>query len=119
MKKDRKSILSQSSWWMVNKAITKNIGLDASVLLSDLLSKSEYFFVTGKLDKEGFFYNDKSKIEEATSISPYRQNLAIEILLEKRLISIKKEGMPKRFYYKVHKSVIDDFVYELGGIEED
>lgn len=115
--KEKKNILSQSSWWMVNKALTKEIGLDASVLLSDLLSKYEYFENRGMLE-DGTFFNKRVEIEADTTIPPYRQNKAIQILVKRKLISVTNKGIPPKTRFKVNLLEINKLIsslYELGG----
>jgi len=109
--KEISNILSQSSWWMLNKSITKKLGIDASLILSDFISKYDYFRGKNQLDYEGYFFNKMESIEEDTTIPPYRQKKAIEILLKENLISLKKEGMPAKFYYKINIEEINSLIY--------
>ena len=116
MKDKGKSILSQSGWWMVNKEITREIGLDASVLLSDLLSKYEYFEKRGMLEN-GTFFNKRDDLQKDTTIPLYRQNKAIEILVKKKLISVTNKGVPPKTRFRVNILEINKLiskVYELG-----
>ena len=41
--KNMESILSETSWWQVNKLFAQEYGLDAAVLVVDLDSKQNYF----------------------------------------------------------------------------
>ncbi len=79
------NILTQSSWWVINKAITKEVGIDAALLLADLISKQEYFEDRGMLDENGYFFNTRDNIQEDTTLTLYRQNNAISILKRRNL----------------------------------
>ena len=68
---NKTSILSQSAWWILNKSLTKKIGIDASLILSDLISKQEYYESINKLEDDGSFFNERDKIEIDTTISIY------------------------------------------------
>ena len=39
----KKSILASSPFLIVNKTLLQNIGIDASLVLSDLIQKEQYF----------------------------------------------------------------------------
>lgn len=110
----RFSILSQSSWWIMNKSLTIFLGFDASLLLSDLASKQDYFRDRNQLDEEGYFFNHRKDIAKDTSISEPRQIKAFKILQEKNLVQIKKVNkIPPKFYYKVNASEINSLIEKL------
>jgi len=110
----RSSILSQSSWWVLNKSLTIFLGFDASLLLSDLSSKQDMYRDAGKLDENGFFYNFKKKIQEDTGISEPKQDKAIEILKKHKLIeTIKKKGIPPILFYRVNITEVNNLILEL------
>lgn len=111
------SILSQGAWWTVNKPFTQKYGIDASILLSDLISKQEYF--ERKLDADGFFFNDKEQIELNTSLSSYRQDRAREVLIECGVLLTKVVGtLPPRRMYSVNIKKINELIFELHSTGE-
>lgn len=107
------NILSHSAFWIINKAVLKEIGVDATLLLSDFITKQEYFTDRNMLNKEGFFFNDKEDIERDTTLTSYRQTQAVSKLSELKLIELKKIGIPHRFYYKVDFNRVNEFVSNL------
>ena len=112
--KNIESILSETSWWQVNKLFAREYGLDAAVLVVDLDTKQNFFKHKNKLTLDGFFFNDKKEIEFDTSISPYRQDIAIKKLVSLGIIKTEiKKGIPSRRYYKVIKSKINEIVFNL------
>ncbi len=109
-----KNILSETSWWPVNKHFTRKYGLDAAVIIADLSSKQEYFQNRDMLTDDGFFFNEKLDIEHDTSLSPYRQDKAVKMLVDIGVLEteIKKNIPPKRFY-KVNVKKINTLLLEL------
>jgi len=111
---EKTSILSQSSWWILNKSLTIYLGFDASLLLSDLTSKQDYFRIHNKLDEEGFFFNYKKEITKDTGLSEQRQVKAIEILKKYDLVTLKRvKCIPPKLFYKVNLRKIDALIQEL------
>jgi hypothetical protein len=90
------NILSQSSWWILNKALAKNVGVDAALLLSDLISKREYFATRGELKEDGSFFNTRENILKDTTLSLHRQNKALRILEEKQFLKFNNKGVPPK-----------------------
>ena len=45
-----KHLLSSTAFIVLNKQLSKNIGLKSAILLSDLISKEEYFIANGMTD---------------------------------------------------------------------
>lgn len=113
----KKNILSQSAWWTINKALTKEIGIDASLLLSDLLSKREYFKTRNQLAEDGSFFNTRDKIKEDTTLTLHRQNKALEILKEKMFLTYSNKGVPPKTRFNLNIHYINEIVKELH--EED
>lgn len=111
--KEKKNILSQTAWWMINKALTKELGIDASLLLSDLLSKFEYFEDRNLLDDDGFFFNTRENIETDTTIPLYRITKAIEVLKFKKLIETNNKGIPPKSRFKLNMISINKLIDSL------
>lgn len=104
-------ILSQSAFWIINKAVAKEISIDGALLLSELIFKQEQF--ADSLTRDGFFFYEKENIESETTITPYRQTLALNKLLELRLVESKKIGIPHKLYYKVDIDRVNKFISKL------
>lgn len=109
------NILSQGSWWILNKALTLAIGLDASYILSDLISRHEYWERTKNLTEDGYFFCTKEQIEDDTSLSAYKQTEAVKILIERGLLKTKRMGSPAKLYYKLNFKAINALVHKLHG----
>ena len=74
-----KSLLSSSAFLIVNKRLSQAVGLKASVLLADLISKEEYFIEKGSL-QDGYFFNTEENIQRDTTLTPYQQRNALKTL---------------------------------------
>lgn len=97
------NILSQNAFWIVNKSIAKEVGLDAALLLSDLVTKQEYF-------NEEWFFNTADNIEEDTTLSPHQQRKAIKVLIDKGFIETKLKGLPAKQHFKIINSKLLNFL---------
>lgn len=110
---NKTSILSQSAWWVVNKAVSKKLGIETAVYLADLVSKYEYFENRNQLDSDGYFFNEKKNIEFDTTLTPYKQDLALEKLVELEIIHTKKAGIPPKLFYKINFKKLNAFISKL------
>ncbi len=115
---ENKSILSKTGWWFISKPLSRKVGLEAAILITDLSSKQEYFGDRDELDYEGYFFNLKEDIEEDTTLSPYQQNKALEVLIKTKLIDIKRQGTPPRTFYRVNIEKLNHYIIELYNSEK-
>lgn len=95
-----RSILKTDSFLSINKKILKQIGIIPTILLTDLISKEEYFYKKNQTTKDGFFYNTMENIEEDTTLSPKQQRRALSILEEFNLIKTKLIAKTPQKNYK-------------------
>lgn len=105
-----KHLLSQNAFWIVNKRIANEVGLDAALLLSDLITKEEYFLLEGNLSDDGWFFNTADNIKEDTTLSYYKQKIAIKTLEEKGFIETKLIGVPAKLHFKIFENKISNFL---------
>ena len=104
-----KHLLSSSAYIVVNKMLSKRVGLKASVLLADLISKENYFENRGEI-KDGFFFNTSKNIERDTTLTYCKQKAAIQILEDEGFIETKLMGMPATLHFKILQNKIDGFL---------
>jgi hypothetical protein len=95
-----KHLLSNSAYLVVNKFLAKEIGLNATILLSDLISKEQYFIENGTIDN-GWFFNTVSNIEKDTTLTHYQQKKGIETLENMSFIESKLKGLPATRHFKI------------------
>lgn len=108
-----KNILSQSSFWMVNKTIAKYLNsVESALLLSDLLDKHSYYWANNDLIKfkdDDYFFATSEKIQESTTLSYKVQKKCIKILIDKELIQTKLAGVPA----KLHFSICENKIWQI------
>ena len=95
-----KHLLSSSAFLVVNKFLANEIGLNATILLSDLVSKEQYFIENGTINN-GWFYNTALNIEKDTTLTHYQQKKAIETLENICFIETKLKGLPAKLHFKI------------------
>jgi hypothetical protein len=97
-----KNVLSSNSHWCVNKRISKEVGIEATVLLTFLIDKMSFYEESGGLvNFEGsfYFYATSKNIEDDLSISYKIQKSCIEKLVNCHLIKTKLMGVPAKLYF--------------------
>lgn len=104
-----KHLLSSTAFLVVNKRLIKRVGLKASVLLADLISKEQYFIDNNMLI-DGYFYNTSENIERDTTLSRHMQSVAIKILKDKGFIETKLQGIPATLHFKIFDDKIINFL---------
>ena len=88
-----KHLLSSSAYLVLNKGLASKIGINASILLADLISKEQYFIDNQQL-KEGWFFNTSKNISKDTTLSNFQQKKAIEKLEQIGFLETKLKGVP-------------------------
>jgi hypothetical protein len=111
-------LLCQESYWQVNKILGLSIGLVPTILLSDIISKRNYFRNRNEIDQDGMFYNTIENLMIDLGLSDYEKRKYEKVLLEKNLITKKIKGIPAKTYYKVNDWNILNFINENRNIRE-
>lgn len=107
-----KKILWQSAFWMINKELAREIWLESTLLLSDLIDKEEYFKEKNELDNEWYFFNISDNLEKDLQLSYKIQLKCFKILETKDFIKIKRKWIPAKKYFKINEDKILDFLYK-------
>jgi len=107
-----KHLLSSTAFIVLNKQLAKKIGLNPAILLSDLISKEEYFISNGMTD--GWFFNTESNIEEDTTLNSYMQRKCIRVLKQEGLIEVKRKGIPAKQYFKINEEQVIQILNNLS-----
>lgn len=95
-------ILGSSSFIIVNKTIIKKVGLEAAILLGELISEFEYWNTRNELE-DGYFFSTIENIELKTTLSKHKQNNAIAKLKQFGLIDTQLKGLPAKRYIKINE----------------
>ena len=91
----------QGPHWRLPKSLVHSLGINPTLWLMDIFSKWKYFVQKGMVDKDGWFYNTQTKIEEDTTLSPFQQSAIIKDLQNKGILKVKKRGIPNKNYYQI------------------
>tara|TARA_R110001583_G_scaffold130188_1_gene281977 strand:+ start:309 stop:929 length:621 start_codon:yes stop_codon:yes gene_type:complete len=111
-----KHLLSSTAFLVLNKNLAKKIGLKEAVLLSDLISKEEYFIANGMTD--GWFFNTEANIEADTTLNSYHQRKCLKTLKNHNLISVKRKGIPAKQYFKINEEQVLQILTNLSDKEQ-
>lgn len=90
--------MTGDKFYILNKRLLLEIGIDATLLLSELALCQEYY--------KDWFFKSQEHIKQETTLSAKVQNKALKILKDKGLVKTKKYGMPLRLYYFVDANAI-------------
>ena len=89
---------------LVNRGIMKELGINPTIVLSELLSRLNYHASKGELDTDGDFFCTTEKLEDLTTLKYKAQAKAIHKLEELGLIKvINKKGNMRYFRIVVDK----------------
>lgn len=102
-----KQLLSSSAYLVVNKRLAKRVGIQAAILLADLISKEQYFIDNNMLDN-GWFFNTSDNILKDTTLTRFQQNKAITLLKEIKFLDCKLKGIPATLHFKI----LEDNIYK-------
>ena len=107
-----KYLLSSTAFLVLNKELAKQVGLNAAVLLADLISKEEYFIAKGMTD--GWFFNTEANIERDTTLTPYQQRKCLKTLKKHQLIEVKRKGVPAKQFFKINEELVINILNNLS-----
>lgn len=109
----RTNILSNGSFWMINKKFTLRFGWDASILLSELITQEEFYYIKGWVNEAGYFFRTREKIKEETQLTYRAQNEATKILKKAGIIDCLRLGTPSKNYYKINREGLNKVIFGL------
>ena len=105
----KKSILASTPFLILNKCLLVNLGVEASLVLSDLLQKEQYFKQSCQ-DNDGFFFNVTNDISCSTTLSYYQIKQAISVLEKWGIIQVVLKGVPAKKHFKIDHAQILNFL---------
>jgi hypothetical protein len=95
-------LLNSNNYHTFNRKLAHEIGLNATILLSEIIDKFCFFEANGMLE-DGWYYLTVEDVFERTTLAKDAQRGAIEILKAYGFIECKQKGMPAKRYFKVFK----------------
>ena len=91
-----KQLLMSSNYFVLNKKLVKELGIETAFLLTSLSEADEML-----ADEEGWFYQTVPQIEEMTGLTKYKQSVCIEQLISLGILLQENKGMPMKRYFKI------------------
>tara|TARA_R100000353_G_scaffold131670_1_gene93407 strand:- start:1311 stop:2096 length:786 start_codon:yes stop_codon:yes gene_type:complete len=105
----KKSILASTPFLILNKCLLVNLGVEASLVLSDLLQKEQYFKESCQ-NNDGFFFNVTNDISCSTTLSYYQIKQALSVLEKWGIIQVVLKGVPAKKHFKIDHAQILNFL---------
>lgn len=103
--------LVSENYFIINRNLVKNLGLDSAVMIGELASEYDYFQKHNEL-VDGWFYSTIENVEERTTLSKYNQNKIINDLKEKGIVETKLKGVPAKRYIKINEDKLEIFLQQ-------
>lgn len=94
-------VLRSNGSIIINKNLARNIGINETILYSELASKYLYFKNKDQLTEDGYFFNTIDNMEFDSCLSEGQQRRALIKLINIGLIKLKYTGIPKKRYFKI------------------
>ncbi|KKL87143.1 hypothetical protein LCGC14_1937650 [marine sediment metagenome] len=108
--------LDEGAFWRVNKAIAAKVGIEAAVLLADIISRRNYFNKRGMLDKGYGFFLDSKFVADTVYIKKDKRIRLTKVLIAAQYIRTVKKGLPQRiFYYVNDENVLEQIASFVGN----
>lgn len=104
---DAKEILMSNNFWVLNKRIVKEYGVETALLLSVFAEADKMLS-----DEEGWFFQTAETIEKLTGMSNHIQTKAINKLKSLGIIKQKNQGIPMKRYFKINYKKIESQVFK-------
>ena len=101
-----KQLLMSSNYFVLNKQITKKLGIETAFLLTVLIEGSDKLS-----DEAGWFFQTVELIENITGLSKHKQSKIVEKLLSLNLINQKNRGVPCRRYFKINFKNVENLIF--------
>lgn len=111
-------LLSSGKFLLVNKDLARKIGIDATLLLAELLNKNNHWKKKGELVEfdgiPGYFYATIESIEEETTLTRRDQDAALKRLKAAGFVSHILRGLPAKRYFLIN----EENIYAFFGVKK-
>jgi len=107
-------LLNGNNYGVFNRKIAKEIGLNTSIVLSELIDKFQYFHSNNSLislkDHDGmWFYLTADSLEDRTTLTEKEQRTCIDKLIDLGFIKKTLSGLPAKRYFQINTLKIFEF----------
>jgi hypothetical protein len=108
--------VTAGAFWKVDKAVARYLcDNNAAMLLADLIAKREYFRKRGQLLHDGSFFNTAERLEDDLNLSERTRRRTTKLLVQERLISVARRGIPSKNYYAIHDDRISQIIASVAA----
>ena len=83
-------------------------GLEAAVLLCELIAEYEFYVGRKMLTEDGYFFSTVENIKNKIGLSKHKQLEAVKLLKGHGIIDCKQKGLPSKRYFKILKDGTDN-----------
>lgn len=102
-------VLDYSNYIALNRTLIRAFGLNAAVLLCELVSEARYWNNRGEL-RDGWFFSTVKNISDSCGLSKYQQAEAIKVLQEACVVEVEYKGLPKSRMIRVDAQKVLDII---------
>lgn len=92
---------------VINKKLAHEIGLNETIIYSELVSLYKYWKQRDELTEEGWFFCTYENLFENTAIQGKTASRTTNRLVKLGLIKKKRMGLPAKTYYKITNGIYD------------
>ena len=103
-------LLTQDSYFILNRKLNSYCGLVLGAFIVFLLDKEKYHKYNRELTQDGYFYATDMDIMLMTGLTSSQVSKLKSTAVKKELVSIKKEGIPLKTYYKLNLQKINEII---------
>jgi transcription initiation factor IIE alpha subunit len=103
---------SKKGYNQSSKILAFKLGINASIILSSLIYKHNYWFGENrliKIENENFFYITYTNLQAETLIKQSAIKKAIVNLKEAGLIKVKRKGVPATNHYSLNEEALNNY----------
>jgi hypothetical protein len=102
--------MNQNGYWVLSKKLVQGIGLEPAFILSDLISKHQYFSERRMLETDGSFYSTCHQQQNDCNISKHARQEAMKVLEEMNFVQVVKRGWPLKNHFLINEESILEFL---------
>lgn len=104
------TVLNANNYQVYNREIAKKIGINATIILTELIDKFGYFEKAGLLTDGDWFYLTIEDVYERTALSRDAQDGALKKLKALEFFETRQMGLPAKRHFKLRKDKIAEWL---------
>ena len=105
------NLMSQSNYFIFNKSLAKNIGIEETYMLLTLIDANNIF-------KQKWFFQTAEMLEELTGLKKDKQKRIIDCLVNLNIIEQKNIGIPCKRHFKINYEELEKLLMDFSKLEE-